>query len=496
MRPSAYEVLEALPLTANGKVDRAALAARRPDAMRPEAAPHAPGTPQEERLLAIWRGLLPGARLGLLDSFFDAGGHSLLAVRMLARVQREFGREVPLGAWLEQPTVAHLAALLADAGPAAHTDGGDLRALRDRARLADDVVVAAPRTIEGTLVLTGASGLIGSRVAAALLAATDRPMVCLLRDPRRAPQLVAAIERALPRPAPGWTERLRVVQGDLAEPRFGLDSAAFDDLARAASCVFHVGAHVNLVAPYEVLAPANVGGTHEAIRLAARAGAVLCHVSSIGVMPYGAGQVLRENAPLPETGRLLTGYCQTKWVAEQLVAAAARRGLRTVVFRPGLTVGEQAPAAERDLLASVLALSRVAGCLPASDMPVDLVDAGYAAAAIARIGLASAALGKTFHLTHPRPRRLRDLAAALDTPLPLRPFTEWQASVAAQAATLPDGRLAAVAALIAQHDEADITPADVDCSQTEALLAGSGIACPEVEALLARSFQEAGAPCD
>jgi amino acid adenylation domain-containing protein len=109
--PDAFVTLDALPITANGKVDRAAL---------PEAPPAARATgtaalpPAEARMAAIWAavlGLDPG-RIGPADDFFDLGGHSLLATQVVARVREEFGTDTPLRAIFEAPTVAGLAALV------------------------------------------------------------------------------------------------------------------------------------------------------------------------------------------------------------------------------------------------------------------------------------------------------------------------------------------------------------------------------------------------
>ncbi|MBV8203355.1 MAG: non-ribosomal peptide synthetase, partial [Acidobacteria bacterium] len=111
MVPTAWTILAALPLTANGKVDRRALAALAPAAATPGAAAlAAPRTPIEGVLAGIWEQVLGRERVDVFSSFFDLGGHSLLATQVVARVRQAFGIELPLRQLFEAPTVALLGA--------------------------------------------------------------------------------------------------------------------------------------------------------------------------------------------------------------------------------------------------------------------------------------------------------------------------------------------------------------------------------------------------
>jgi acyl carrier protein len=109
MVPGAFVVVDALPRTPNGKVDRGALARAGGVALAPEVPYMAPRNETEERLVAIWQELLGRERVGVNDHFFDLGGHSLLTTRLLSRLRDAFGVEVPLPAFFEEPTVAALA---------------------------------------------------------------------------------------------------------------------------------------------------------------------------------------------------------------------------------------------------------------------------------------------------------------------------------------------------------------------------------------------------
>ncbi|MFI5916859.1 amino acid adenylation domain-containing protein, partial [Dactylosporangium sp. NPDC051541] len=117
MVPSVFVALAAIPLTANGKVNRSALPA--PDQARPELedAFVAPQTPAQEVLAGIWAELLELDRVGVRDNFFQLGGHSLLATRVVSRVRAAFGVELPVAALFDAPTVAGLAEAIAAAAP-------------------------------------------------------------------------------------------------------------------------------------------------------------------------------------------------------------------------------------------------------------------------------------------------------------------------------------------------------------------------------------------
>ncbi|WP_194912057.1 non-ribosomal peptide synthetase [Catenulispora rubra] len=111
--PGRVVVVDRLPLTANGKLDRAALAAADPDraAVQERTAPR---TGVEAVIAEIWAAILQGGPVSVHDDFFALGGQSFAALRVIGQIAERIGRRVPLGVLLEQRTVARLAAWLAD----------------------------------------------------------------------------------------------------------------------------------------------------------------------------------------------------------------------------------------------------------------------------------------------------------------------------------------------------------------------------------------------
>lgn len=112
MIPSAIIKLAALPLTASGKVDHAALP--RPDVLPASSATEyvAPRNPSEEQLVAIWQSVLSRDRIGVHDNFFALGGHSLRAAQVVTRLRQRLNLELSLREFFAHPTVAGLAAHL------------------------------------------------------------------------------------------------------------------------------------------------------------------------------------------------------------------------------------------------------------------------------------------------------------------------------------------------------------------------------------------------
>ncbi|HEX6376103.1 MAG TPA: amino acid adenylation domain-containing protein [Allosphingosinicella sp.] len=179
MVPQSLVVLGRLPLTANGKLDRAAL----PAPERSDRGHAPPATPTEKLVAGIWQELLGLERVGRHDNFFELGGHSLLAMRMVARARDALSLELPLQKLFEKPTLADVAATLDSLGAAAPVpplvaqerspEGAPLSFAQERLWLLDQMKMAgAAYHIPVGLRLTGRLRI--DKLEAALAALVER----------------------------------------------------------------------------------------------------------------------------------------------------------------------------------------------------------------------------------------------------------------------------------------------------------------------------------
>jgi acyl carrier protein len=127
MVPAAFVSVPALPVTATGKVDRGALRALGSLAREPERPFVPPRTPVEKALAILWADVLSHTEIGAEDGFLELGGHSLSAMRLLARIREVFDVELPMETLLSEPRLSSLAVAIERAfleKTEAVTDGG------------------------------------------------------------------------------------------------------------------------------------------------------------------------------------------------------------------------------------------------------------------------------------------------------------------------------------------------------------------------------------
>ncbi len=475
-------------------------------------------TPAQAGLSALWARLLKQGHVGLDDEFFALGGDSLLAAEMLAHTDALFG--IPADSvrsltrrLLRDPTLRAFAAAVEDARAGRLSADGDQSevdfgretrlSLKARDRGTPAAQAAGDRAPSwrspAEVLLTGAAGFLGAHLLSELLAATSARVHCLVRA-RDENAVLSRLRHAAARyelPAPRG-ERVVPLPGDLAEPRLGLSDARFRDLARSIDTIYHAGAQVNFIYPYQDLRAANVAGTRELIRLAALYRAIPLHYVSSTAVLAGLGvagvREVTEETPLAHPELLHMGYVETKYVAEELLRAASGAGLPTAIYRPldivgSVRTGAWSTATE---MAAMIRFITDTGLAPDIDLPLDFVPADACAAAIRHISVTAGAAGRTYHLASPELAPLASLVARLrDKGYQIAeiPFGDWVSELARQAARDPSHPMAAFLPLFVGPVAAGLTVAEMylshvfpvySRSNTEHALLGSGIAFPPV----------------
>uniref|UniRef100_UPI003570D051 thioester reductase domain-containing protein n=1 Tax=Streptomyces mashuensis TaxID=33904 RepID=UPI003570D051 len=422
--------------------------------------------------------------------FVDLGFDSLTAVDLRNRLGAATGVRLSASLVYEHPTPEALAAhLLTElTGGPATVEAVDFAA---EIRLAEDIVPAAEVVTVAEnpeeVFLTGATGFLGAFVLRELLRTTSARVHCLVRAADEAEGLERLRDNA--RWYGVWDDdlahRVVAVPGDLGEPRLGLTEDAFDTLARTVDVIFHGGALVNWLYPYTALKAANVGGTEEVLRMAARHRTVPVHfVSSTGVFdkPVREGVPLKVTDPLGPT-EVMNGYRHTKWVVEQIIDLARDRGLPVSVYRGDVVCGDQQSGAcqTRDFVwLSLKGLIQARAVPRGTDIVFHMVPVDYVSAAIVALSRKADCASRTFHLSHPADIRYTTILEHL------RAFG-YEIEEMDRAAWLErvqgDGENALTPLLdmfekIAENGEGAYPP--IDMSETEAALAGTGIVVPEM----------------
>jgi thioester reductase-like protein len=476
----------------------------------------APRSELEERIASAWRELFGVREVGVYDSFYELGGTSLMAPRLVFKLRDRLQSEVPLNALYEAPTVADLAALLGGApadGPAHPAAAGEPD-LWDEVALDPDIRPREPARAgePAEVLLTGATGFLGAYLLHELLERTAFRVHCLVR----APDAGAGLERIRRKLdsyglwSDAYRSRIAVVPGDLAQPRLGLDAGGFAALAAAVHAIYHNGAQVNHTFPYAALRAANVGGTQEVLRLACTGPVKPVHfLSSVAVYaPPAPGEpvpeVLRESDPVDEWHRM-AGYAQSKWVAEQVARLAAGRGVPVAIYRPGIITGDSRSGicATHDFIWRFTRANVEMGQVAMMDGGTDVAPIDYVSASIVELSLRPESLGRTFNLTHPEIVRWSDVwESARRFGYRLDPVTlrRWLARMNAEAQADEEHPLRPFLGRFPQLPPEDPAvdeevmlemPAPrFDCANVLAGLQGTGVACPPLDdGLLHRYFE-------
>ncbi|MGN6335504.1 amino acid adenylation domain-containing protein [Mycobacterium sp.] len=510
MVPAAVGVIDALPLTANGKLDARALPA--PEYQDAEQY-RAPAGPVEEILAGIYAQVLGIERVGVDDSFFDLGGDSLSAMRVIAAANSALDTRLAVRTLFEAPSVRNLSQQLgnhagSDSFVAVH--GCDATKVHASDLTLDKFIAAAtlataptlpgPSAEVRTVLLTGATGFLGRYLTLEWLSRmelVDGTLICLVRadsDEEARHRLDRTFDSGDPQLLAHFHElaadHLQVIAGDKAEPNLGLNDQTWHRLADTVDVIVDCAALVNGVLPYSELFGPNVVGTAELIRMAlATKLKPYAYVSTANVGDQIEPSAFTEDADIrvisptrTNDGSYSNGYGNSKWAAEVLLREANDLcGLPVTVFRCDRLMVDTTYAGQLNVsdIFTRAVLSVVAtGVAPGSFYELDAegnrqrahfdgLPVDFVAEAIATLGAQAVDGFQTYHVMNPHDDGIGfdeyvDWLIEAGYPIQrIHDFTEWLHRFETGLRALPDRqRQSSVLQMLALQNSDEVQPAE------------------------------------
>lgn len=439
MIPHRWQFLAKLPQTLTGKVDMDVL--RSCDLLPHASSVAEPDLPEAISLLIrTVQDVLGVDGVSADDDFFELGGDSFSVIE-LAMATEARGLNLSPSLIMSRPTIRALidaSLALADNAELSSTASGAMSAESLRKDIDSNTgwktLLGEAVNLSGavsnhpeTVLLTGASGYLGSRLLHEILTSTDAKVTCLVRctDAKnglaRVQQALSTHNLTLPS---DLQNRVAVIPSDLELFHFGLDETNWRCLADQVDTIYHCAAQVNVLLPYADLRGPNVEGTMEIVRLMADGRRKCLHyASTLSVFvatDRNLGRVF-ESDDLSQTNVVYGGYAQTKWVSEVLLRSIDNRLGPVSYYRFGLIVADcqNGKAPKNDFLAMFTKGIDALGCVPElkEDISVDITPVDFAASAMMELSLRDMAEATpfTYHIANPDSLRLSDLITALRT---------------------------------------------------------------------------------
>lgn len=288
-----------------------------------------------------------------------------------------------------------------------------------------------------SILLTGVTGFLGRYLLRDLLKSTEAEIYCLVRSKSEAiaQQRLQQNFNQFDQWDACFDSRVHVIPGDLSQPQLGIAPNQFERLTAQVDSIYHNGATVNFVAPYDALKNVNVNSVKEVLKFACHSKLKSVHfTSTLAIFTSPERHQLpfiQEHDLLESPEDLFGGYAQSKWVAEKLLIKARKRGIPINIYRPGLVTG-QSNTGYCNLDDFICRF--IKGCLqlrsfPDIDFYLDLTPVDYVSQSIIYLSQSSKNINETFHLCNPNSIRFKeflDLVSNFGYIFQRLPYKQWQ----------------------------------------------------------------------
>lgn len=340
MIPISFTWLDAIPLTPNGKIDYRTLPIpSNLDFGQANDSYTAPRSDLEEKLAMLWAGALEVDQIGIDDNLFALGGDSLTILEIMSGALT-YNWRLNVQDFYENPTIRQFASNIRLVKGNEAILGKNFVARREMPK---EIVVSPVET--GNILLTGATGFLGTHLLKELLAQTDKKIYCLVRGNKGIDRLDNVLRFNFPSLPKSMKGRIVVIQGDFSLKHFGMDYLAYRNLAKEVQTVIHCGALVTHYGDYNEFEKVNVFGTCEIIRFCIEFNKKLNYISTMSVSGDLLGNSFMTHSSFDENDFYIgqdyksNVYIKSKFIAEQEVLKAQIHGLKSTIFRLGVITG-------------------------------------------------------------------------------------------------------------------------------------------------------------
>lgn len=494
--------LDQLPLSPTGKIDRKKLAGfPHEDAFDEERNYVAPETESQRLIAKAWEKVLSKEPIGLTDNFFDIGGDSLDVLHVLALLKPHF-TNLRINDFFTYKTVEQLAErveVLAEESQGSRNNSS-ITSITD---LNEHPVYLKNRKslpkYEGPkhVLLTGATGYLGSHLLYELLTKTDAVIYPIVRktsagtgQSRLRDILNLYFGDAAWEPA---KHRIQVMEGDLEAPGLGLSMEDMSLLAQRIDTIIHSAADVRHFGDAAQFEKTNILATKYLVDLAiSKEGVRFHHISTMGIPEDLAlsGQweeVLQKEEFAPDL-KVENVYTQSKLEAEKLLFEASKQGAAITIYRAGnLTCHSGTGRFQRNIDSNafyrMIKAMLLLGKAPSVNWHVDFTPIDFASEAIIHLACQPDTANRIFHICHPEPIRygqlvdmIRSCGYHVET-LPFEEYTNWLLD-----SSIPkDTEALQLAMAQLEGDGAKDSAYRYGCKETMAFLNRGGVRCNPID---------------
>ncbi|PEO00751.1 non-ribosomal peptide synthetase [Bacillus cereus] len=420
MVPKGYVCVKTIPITSNGKIDTVQLMKQGTVQYRTQKNSLRPITVTQILLASVWEEVLQIPNIGLQDDFFALGGHSLKIMPTLVKLKPYFPT-LHIQDFFQYRTIEKLAEKIEKDRPHKtleisinEQNSSENHGIQQSISISKQPIpLQISKQNPQCVLLTGATGFLGSHILQQLLYLPNIRIYCLARS-----QHAKSVEQRVMEKMQFYFDettleqmkhRVQVIEGDLSEKHVGLTAEMKKILIRNLDTIIHCGGDTRHYGDRSHFQQVNVESTRYLLQVSKKAGAHFHHISTISISGQRTddpAQFVFSEQDFDRGQQVENVYVESKFLAEKLVRKAMREGVSATVYRVGNLVGRTQDGkfqkniednAFYRLIKALLLLQKA----PDLQTSIDLVPIDFGSKAIVQLACIEQSKGETFHICNP-----------------------------------------------------------------------------------------------